>query len=196
MRNQLKLLIPGLFLFAFNSLSAQYGPRLFLDAPGIFFAAPDANNIGTSLGLGTDISFNIATHNTVVRIGGGSLFTTNPKSEDLLNSYLITPFVKLEAGAGKYRSNGNKCAKTHRPAFTAMAKAGIRYNFFPSKNFPEGTKSGAVDYSVGAEFSYFYIRDIIKNSEVFASGNYYLESKTIAAEIGFRFFFNLRGRRD
>jgi hypothetical protein len=196
MHFKFKLLIPGLLLFTFHSLSAQYGPRLFLDVPGIFFTAPDAKNIGSNMGAGTDASFNIATHNTVIRMGGGSLFTVNPKAEDLIKSFLITPFVKIEAGAGKYRSNGNKCAKTHRPAFTALAKAGIRYNFYPPKNRPDGTESGAIDYSVGTEFGYFYIRDIIKNYEVFASGNYYLKSKTVAAEAGFRVFFNLRGRRD
>ncbi len=196
MRIRITHLIPVLFLLVCHSLSAQYGPRLFLDIPGIYFTAPDAQNIKTNMGLGTDASFNIATHNTVVRLGGGSLFTANPQSDSVLGSFLTTPFVKFEVGAGRYRSNGNKCAKTHRPAFTTLVKAGVRYNFFPSRNRPELTESGALDYNVGLEFGYFYIRDIIKNYEVFANGNYYLKSKTVAAEAGFRVFFNMRGRRD
>ncbi len=182
---------------ALQSVQAQYGgPRLFLDAPAFFFTAPDAPEIANLLGLGTDINLNIANHNGMIRFGGGSLFTVDPKSNDLLNSLLVTPFVKAEIGAGRYRSNGNKCAKTHRPAFTMMAKGGVRYNFFTEKNRPDSSPKGELDYSVGAEFGYFYIRDIIRNTEVFGSANYFVKSKNIAAEFGFRTFFNLRGRRD
>lgn len=196
MHYQRLFLLGILFLIGHTWVSAQYGPRLFLDVPSLYVAAPDVQNIGNNLGLGTDISMNVASHNVVLRAGGGSLFTLDPQNSDVANAFLITPFVKLEAGAGKYRSNGNKCAKTHRPAFTTLAKAGVRYNFLPSNNRPEGTPSGEIDYNVGLEFGYFYIRDIIRNTEFFANGNYFLNSKTISAEIGFRTFFNLRGRRD
>ena len=183
-------------LCAMIQASAQYGPRLFLDAPGIFFTTPNAAKAGDALGLGTDLTMNIANHNGVVRLGGGSTFTVDPQSNDLLNTLLTTPFVKMEVGAGRYRSNGNKCARTHRPAFTIMAKGGLRYDFYTAKNRPDNSPSGQMDYTVGAEFGYFYIRDIIRNTEVFGSGNYFIKSQTVAAEIGFRTFFNLRGRRD
>jgi hypothetical protein len=184
------------FSFYTTTQAQNSGPRLFLDGPGIFFTAPDVPEISNLLGLGTDLAFNVGTHNAVFRVGGGSTFTVNPQSNDLLNTLLTTPFVKAEIGAGVYRSNGNKCARTHRPAFTYMAKAGIRNDFLLSKNRPEGSDKTNLDYSLGAEFSYFYIRDIIRNTEVFAHANYYLISQNVAAEIGFRTFFNLRGRRD
>jgi hypothetical protein len=183
-------------LFSNSTVQAQYGPRLFLDGPAFYFTAPDAANISNNLGLGTDLTMNIANHNGVIRFGGGSAFTVDPQSNDLLETLLTTPFVKMEVGAGRYRSNGNKCAKTHRPAFTMMAKGGIRYNFLPSKNRPDDSPSGKLDYSVGLEFGYFYIRDIIRNTEVFGSANYYMKEKNIGAELGIRTFFNLRGRRD
>jgi hypothetical protein len=184
---------------AVGTTHAQYGgPRLFLDAPSFFVTAPDAPKIAEQVGLGTEATLNIANHNGVIRLGGGSNFTLNPKAsgDEMLNSFLTTPFVKAELGAGRYRSNGNKCAKTHRPAFTMMAKGGIRYDFYTPKNRPDGTPKGDLDYTVGVEFGYFYIRDIIRNTEVFGSANYFVNSKNIAAEFGFRTFFNLRGRRD
>ena len=196
MRISTKLFFSTLLFLAAHSLSAQYGPRLFLDAPGIYAAAPDVKNIANQLGLGADINMNIATHNAVLRFGGGSLFTVDPKSEDLLKSFLTTPYVKIEAGAGRFRSNGNKCARTHRPAYTAIAKVGARYNFFPPKNRPEATPSGQMDYTAGVELGYFYIRDIIKKNEIFLNSNYNLKAKTVSAELGLRVFFNLRGRRD
>ncbi len=183
-------------LFASFSAQSQYGPRLFLDGPAVYFVAPDVPEISNLLGLGTDLTMNIANHNGVIRFGGGSTFTVDPQNNDLLKTLLTTPYVKAEIGAGRYRSNGNKCAKTHRPAFTMMAKGGLRYDFFTPKNRPDGTKSGQFDYSIGAEFGYFYIRDIIKNTELFASGNYFIKSQHVAVEFGFRTFFNLRGSRN
>lgn len=199
MRSFFKYSLSSCIVFALlltNNLQAQYGPRLFLDGPGVYFAAPDVAKIGNNLGLGSQLSMNVASHNAVIRLGGGSTFTVDAQGQDLLKSLLITPYFLLEAGAGKYRSNGNKCAKTHRPAFTAMAKGGVRYNLLTAKNRPEGSPSSELDYALGAEFGYFYIRDVIRNTEVFSSVNYFMKSKNIAAEIGIRTFFNLRGRRD
>jgi hypothetical protein len=189
------LLLATALFASINSLSAQNGPRLFLDVPSFYFAAPDLKNIGSNLGLGSDITMNIATHNLVVRAGGGTLATVDSKSKDLINDILVTPFVKLEAGAGRYRSNGNKCAKSHRPAFTTLAKAGVRYNFLAGNNRPEGTESGELDYTLGLEFGYFYIRDVIKNSEVFATADYNVKAQNFSLNAGFRIFFNLKGKR-
>lgn len=189
------LLLATALFASIHSLSAQNGPRLFLDVPSFYFAAPDLKNIGSNLGLGSDITMNIATHNLVVRAGGGTLATVDSKSKDLINDILVTPFVKLEAGAGRYRSNGNKCAKSHRPAFTTLAKAGVRYNFLAGNNRPEGTESGELDYTLGLEFGYFYIRDVIKNSEVFATADYNVKAQNFSLNAGFRIFFNLKGKR-
>ena len=175
--------------------SAQNMPRLFLDGPAVFFTAPDVAHIGNNLGLGSDLTMNIATHNTLLRMGGGIRATVDPQNQDLLKSMLTTPFIKVEAGAGKYRSNGNKCAKSHRPAYTVLAKAGVQYDFLTGSNRPEGSAASHLDYTVGAEIGYFYIRDIIRNSEVFLSGNYSIKSKTAGIDAGFRMFFNLRGKR-
>lgn len=172
---------------------AQSSPRLFLDFPSVYMVTTDAQRLSSNVGLGSDLSMNIATHHAVLRFKGGSTFTLNPKSTDLFASLNSVPFLALEAGVGRYRSNGNKCARTHRPAFTTMAKAGVSHFFFPSLVTGEHPRS--TDYYLGVELGYFYIRDIIRNSEVFASGNYYLQNNLIQVELGFRNFFNLRGRR-
>lgn len=173
---------------------AQVGPRLFLDFPSFYAVSTDAQRLTNNAGLGTDLSMNVATHHSVVRIKGGSTFTIDPQSSDLLASLSTLPFLSLEAGVGRYRSNGNKCARTHRPAFTTMAKAGVSHFF--STTGDENTTFSSTDFSLGAELGYFYIRDIIRNSELFLSGNYFLKNQVIQVEVGFRNFFNLRGRRD
>lgn len=186
---------PILFFFLlFGPLaSAQTGPRLFLDFPSVFLVTTDAQRLSSNVGLGSDLSMNIATHHSVLRFKGGSTFTLDPQNTDLLASLNSVPFLSMEAGVGRYRSNGNKCARTHRPAFTAIAKAGVSHFFFPPVVTADHPRS--TDYYLGVELGYFYIRDIIRNSEVFASGNYYLNNNLIQVELGFRNFFNLRGRR-
>jgi hypothetical protein len=67
-----------------------------------------------------------------------------------------------------------------------MAKGGLRYDF----------QAKQLDYTVGAEFGYFFIRDMFKNTEIVASANYLTQAKTISANLGFKLFLNLRARRD
>lgn len=173
-----------------NTAKAQYGgPRVFLDLPTIYLSAPDVSKIGNLLGAGAETALNVGSHWCVGRIGGGAVFSLDPKSEDVGSTFLTSPYAILEFGLGKYRSNGNQCAKTHQAAFTAMAKGGLRYNFEQNAKY-------AIDYSVGAEFGYFFIRDMFKNYEVFTSGNYMVQSKTIGVNFGFKLFLNLKANRN
>jgi hypothetical protein len=172
-------------LAACVTASAQGLPRLFLDIPHIYFAAPDVEKVGNLLGAGAEAAFNVGTHWSVARIGGGATFTMDPQADEVSESFLTTPYAKLEVGLGKYRSNGNQCAKTKQSAYTAMAKGGLRYNF----------QAEQLDYTLGAEFGYFFIRDVFRNMEISLSGDYYTKAKVIGATFGFKFFLNLKADR-
>jgi len=185
-------------LFSALALQAQYvGPRLFLDVPHIYFAAPDAERIGNRLGAGAEVAMNIGTHWSMARLGAGTTFTFDPQSDEFEKTTLWGPYALLEAGAGLYRSNGNQCAKDRQSAFTALGKVGMRYDFnskaVPVADTPEETPN-QLDFTLGVELGYFFIRDEFRNMEVVASGNYLVNAKAIAASIGFKFFLNLRAK--
>ena len=110
------------------SISAQEGPRMFMDVPAIFVAAPDFENLKTNVGLGGAFAFNVGTHWSVARVGVGVQATADPK-ENLEETLATTPFALFEVGGGMYRSNGDRCAKTKRAAFTVLGKGGLRYYF-------------------------------------------------------------------
>ncbi|MBK8557110.1 MAG: hypothetical protein IPL65_15655 [Lewinellaceae bacterium] len=168
-------------------------PRYFLDIPAIYATAPDVANVKNNIGLGAEAAFNVATHYATLRIGGGSTFTLDPKAEDVVESIQSTPYGLLELGAGLYRSNGNQCAKQHQNAFTAMAVVGMRYNIDTRSVKPaEEEAIYGLNFGVGAEFSYFYITDIFRNTELFLRGTYYPNPKTTAVNFGFKFFLNMR----
>ena len=138
---------------------------------------------------------NVATHNVVGRVGGGSNFTFNPKISDFKESFSYAPFVMAEAGAGMYRSNGDLCAKTKRNAYTVLGTAGARYIFDTSDLRTADAPIGAMDYNLGVELGYFYIRDVFKNFELVLDGNYFVKSKTVSATFGFKVFLNLKANR-
>jgi hypothetical protein len=189
-----KHLLSAAFIALTLTAQAQYGgPRLFLDVPVIYFAAPDVEHIGNNLGAGAEVAMNVGTHWSTARLGGGAMFTLDPQADEV--KVLSTPYGLLEVGAGIYRSNGNKCAKTHSNAFTAMAKAGLFYNFNTQESEPGGEKPDGLDYTVGAEFGYFFIRDVFKNFEVFLDGRYHTKAEVIAGNFGFKMFLNLRANR-
>jgi hypothetical protein len=73
-------------------------------------------------------AFNAGTHWSVARVGVGVQATADPKG-DLQETLATTPFALSEAGGGMYRSNGDRCAKTKRAAFTVLGKGGLRYYF-------------------------------------------------------------------
>ncbi len=191
-----KNLLTALLFLAVVQLQAQGLPRLFLDAPSVYLVSPNVEAIGERMGAGMEVAMNVGTHWSVARVGGGLTFTMDPKSNDLSSTFQTTPYTLAEIGAGMYRSNGNQCAKTKANAFTAMGKAGIRYDFYTGDLKKITDKSGNLDYTVGAEFGYFYIRDIFRNMELLASANYHTKAKIISATFGFKVFFNLKADRD
>lgn len=175
-----------IFLTLATALAGQSGSRLFLDVPVIYGVSPNVGKFNDRIGLGGAVDFNVGTHYLLTRIGGGANVTLEPRADDLGASILTSPFVHLEAGAGLYRTNGNRCSLHHRGAFTAVAKAQLLYDF----------KASEMDYSVGPELGYFYIRDMFKNNEVFLRGDYFIKSKVFSASFGFKFFLNLKAERD
>lgn len=185
-----------LFVFVVSAAQAQYGPRLFLDLPSIFFNSPDVAKFNQRMGAGLETALNVGTHWSVARLGGGATYTLDPRSNEIGQTTLATPYFLLEGGLGRYRSNGNKCARTHRPAFTALVTAGVRYDLYTGKNRPEDSPTGKLDYTVGVELGYFYIRDIFRNTEVFLRGNYRTKAQAVGADFGFKMFLNLRADRD
>lgn len=175
---------------------AQNNARLFLDIPALHLISPDVENIGNQIGLGLGSAINLGTHWSVARLGIGASVTADPQSDDFEKSILTVPYVLLEAGAGKYRSNGDRCANTKRSAYTAMGKAGIVYNFDTRSSKPADEDDPyGIDYTVGAELGYFYIRDIFRNMEVVMDANYHINAKVISVTFGFKFFLNLKAER-
>ncbi|MBK8491309.1 MAG: hypothetical protein IPL49_10575 [Saprospirales bacterium] len=184
------------FLFSTCSLMAfsqHTGPRLFWDIPNFYAAAPDISTIENQMGLGIGTAFNVATFWGTSRVGGGTTVTLDPKSADIGNSFLVTPYMLLEGGAGIYRSNGNQCAQTKHSAFTAMAVLGLRYDIDTRSLRPAGeTNNYGLNYVVGAELGYFYIRNMLRNTEIVLRGNYFPKAKIVSATFGFKFFLNIR----
>ena len=179
-------------------VAAQGNTRLFLDVPNLYVTSPDLKNVGNRVGMGLGFAMNVGTHWSVARLGIGASVTADPQSNDFEKSLITTPFALLEAGAGKYRSNGDRCAKTKRAAYTAMGKAGLRY-YFDTRKSEVGVELDdtgyGVDYTVGAELGYFYIRDVFRNFEVVMDANYHIKAKVISATFGFKFFLNLKADR-
>lgn len=182
-----------LLLSAF-SLSAQYsGPRLFLDIPSFYLHTPDVENTGERVGAGIETAMNVGTHWSVARLGLGTTFTLNPKAEDFDKTTLWGPYALLEAGAGLYRTNGNQCMKDRQSAFTAMGKVGMRYEFNDKVVPVDGEATPEqLDFTLGVELGYFYIRSVVSNMDFVISGNYHTRSKAISANIGFKYFLNLK----
>lgn len=196
MRKKLTFLTLALGLYS-CSLVAQYsGPRLFLDVPALYAAAPDVQSIGNRVGAGAEIAMNVATHWATLRGGGGATVTINPQAEAINKSFVTTPYLILQAGIGLYRSNGNQCAKTKQSAFTAIGKAGLRYDIYTGNLRPANETGGKLDYTLGAEFGYFFISDIFRNNEFFIAADYLTQSKIVSANLGFKFFLNMRAIGD
>lgn len=184
-------------LLAACSVQAQYtGPRLFLDVPSFYFHTPDVENTGHRVGAGAEVAMNIGTHWSVARLGLGTTFTFDPSSKEFDKTTLWGPYAQFEAGAGMYRSNGNRCAKSHQSAFTALAKVGLRYDF-NDKAVPAAPEESPeqFDFIPGVELGYFYIRDEFRNMEVVLNGGYRTKAKVIMVNFGLKFFLNFRARR-
>ncbi|MCF8237945.1 MAG: hypothetical protein K9I85_07290 [Saprospiraceae bacterium] len=173
----LALLVSGL------SLQAQQA-RLFLDIPGIYLHTSNISELTQNAGLGADAGFGIGTHNFMGRFQGGTTVTADFDSEAIEETIDFQPFVRLEVGAGLWRTNGNKCAAHNSNAFTAMAKGGMQYLFSLDED--------NLQYTVGIELSYFRIRDYKNNMELFLEGGLNTTTEKLYANFGFRHFINLR----
>lgn len=156
--------------------------RMFLDAPSIYFHSPNLEAITNNAGMGIDFGFGVGTHYLMTRLSGGTAVTADFESDEIEKSFLWLPYVRLEAGAGLWRTNGNKCAHHDSNAFTVLPKASLMYAFEP----------GEMQFTVGAELGYFRIRDYFRNMELFLDGGYNLDTKTMFGTFGFRNFLNLR----
>ncbi|MBK6373520.1 MAG: hypothetical protein IPF67_10155 [Saprospiraceae bacterium] len=129
----------------------------------------------------------------MTKISAGVNATADFDAEKIDKTIFVNPFGRLEVGLGKWRSNGQKCAKTNSNAYTLLAKGGLVYNFGTKKADPENLiaeRKANFDYFVGAELGLFFIKDMHKNSEYYLSGGYMLESKSIFGELGIRTFLN------
>jgi len=188
--------LPALLCISITAFGqVNSGARLFLDLPDLYAVVPNVEGIKNQLGAGLGTAFNVGTHWSVARVGGGALFTLDPQVKELQESFLVTPFVLFETGAGIYRSNGNRCARTKQNAFTALGKVGARYTFYPKSVRDATDESGVMDYTVGAEFGYFFIRDMFKNTEVLVGGSYLTKSEIVMVNLGIKIFLNLRTNR-
>jgi len=189
-----RMLIILVFLTFSLTASAQYsGPRLFWDLPHFYATAPDVMNIENQVGLGLGTAINVATFWGTSRLGAGTTFTLDPQSKDIPSSFLLTPYTLLEGGLGIYRFNANQCNQTNQSAFTALGMLGLRYDFDTRSDVPPGAEGNfGLNYYVGAELGYFFLRDMYRNIEVVLRGNYFPKSQVISATFGFKFFLNIR----
>ena len=174
------------------ALHAQWGgPRLFWDIPSLYATSPNVSAIGERFGVGAETAFNLAAHWGTTRLGGGATFTLDP--DDVENTFRAIPYFLLEGGAGLYRTNGNKCASTKSHAFTAMGVIGLRYEIDTRDLVPASEIDAyGLSWGVGAEFGYFFIRDVFRNTELVLRGMYYPEPQQLSVNFGFKFFLNVR----
>jgi hypothetical protein len=186
-------------LAAFGTLFSQSAvPRLFLDVPEIYVILPNVNKSESfnRSGLGTGITMNVASYHATGRVGGYFMGTTQPKADDLKAVTTMHYGGFVEGGTGLYRTNGNRCAKDARGAYTAMLVGGVRYDL-SSKDLRNASDKYAdgFDYTAGLEFGYFYIKDIIKNTEFTLRGDYYFKQELVGVRLGLKVFLNLKGER-
>ena len=177
-----------IFILVIGSLgisSSLFAQRVFIDAPSFYLLTNDVSKIAENSGLGLDLGAAVGTHSVMGKLSAGLTVTTDFSKEiDVKDGLVYNPFVKLEGGAGLYRSNGNKCSKTHASAYSLIGKAGVQYIF--NKDLEK--KFSPI---VAIEASFFYIRDMVKNSEVFLEPQYNISTKTLGVSFGFRRFYNL-----
>lgn len=186
----------GLVLFLLLSYFTVSGQiRSMIDAPAIYLTSRDVEHVLNREGLGLDFGYAIGTHWMMTKLSVGVHATADFDAENIDKTFFANPFGRLELGLGKWRSNGQQCAKNHQNAYSILAKGGVVYNFGKRKADAENGIAAVkadYDYFVGAELGLFYIKDMHKNSEYFINGGYMLRSKTIFAELGLRTFFNTR----
>jgi hypothetical protein len=197
---KIKLITSVFFsVIAFGTLRGQNAvPRLFLDAPEIYLTVPNLlkSESFERAGAGLGLAMNIANYHATGRVGGYFSSSTQPGADDIQTATVLHYGGFLEGGTGLYRTNGNRCAKDFRGAYTAMLVGGLRYDLASKNLISETDKySNGVDYTAGLEFGYFYIRDIIRNTEFTFRGDYYFKQELIGVRLGMKVFWNLKGER-
>jgi hypothetical protein len=196
---KIKLITSVFFsVIAFGTLRGQNAvPRLFLDAPEIYLTVPNVNKEGSfdRSGAGVGATMNVANYHATGRVGAYFLGTTQPKAEDIQAATILNFGGFVEGGAGYYRTNGNRCAKDFRGAYTAMLVGGLRHNSTTKSLVNAADKTLGLDYTAGLEFGYFYIRDIIRNTEFTLRGDYYFKQELIGVRLSMKVFWNLKGER-
>jgi hypothetical protein len=186
------------FLVAQTLFSQDAVPRLFLDAPEIYLVLPNVNKTESfnRSGAGIGLAMNVANYHATGRIGGNFAALAEPKADDFAKSVVLQYGGFLEGGVGLYRTNGNQCAKDKRGAYTAMLVGGVRYDVNSKPVILANDKyADGFDYTIGGEFGYFYIKDIIKNTEFTIRGDYFVQSQVVAVRLGMKVFWNLKGER-
>jgi hypothetical protein len=177
----------NLFLTVTFTFIAQLtiAQRSFIDAPSIFLYTPDVQNITKVFGAGIDAGYVLGSHNLMIGIRGGTLtqFINNTLTSKLDGPTWL-PYARLDAGAGLFRTNGDHCSLTQRNAYSAIVKGSLIYNF-------SSLITDKLQPRVGVELSYFRLRDMFKNSEIFFDPGYNLTTKLVDFSIGFRYFYNL-----
>ena len=90
--------------------------RSMIDAPSVYLTSRDIENALSQEGLGLDFGYAIGTHFFMTKISAGVNATADFDAEKIDKTIFINPFGRLEVGLGKWRSNGQKCAKTNSNA--------------------------------------------------------------------------------
>lgn len=190
------LLIPVLFFVCLSGVKAQL--RSMLDLPNVYLTSKDVLNIPSQEGLGLDVGWGLGTHFLMIKPIVGIDVTADFGNAEIARTLTYNPYAKLELGAGKWRSNGQRCAKTNAYAYTLLAKGGIKYNFGKreaNQEFTIDSIAPFLDYYVALEFANFFIKDMRKNTEFYLVPGYSLKTKNFFAEAGIRHFINTLAER-
>lgn len=185
-------------LMLLSSLSVHAQLRSMVDLPNVYLTSKDVLHIPNQEGVGLDFGWGFGTHYLMIKPSVGIDVTANFGNKEILKTLLYNPYAKLEVGAGKWRSNGQRCAKTNSYAYTLMAKGGIKYNFGKrdaNAEYTIGKIESFLDYYVALEFANFFIKDMRRNSEFYLSPGYSLKSENFFAEVGIRHFINTLASR-
>jgi hypothetical protein len=181
----MKFLAAFCLFFSTQFLSAQNEVRYFLEIPGLFAHTPDVEHIKNIAGLKGEIGFAAGSHFLMARTAFQFVSTLDPSAKNVEKTFYHQPIGRVEIGIGPYRTNGQRCTRSHQNAFSLQAKGAFLYNFEAKKP----------DYGVGLELGHFYIRDYFRNTELLLRSEYQLKSKKISLDFGFRFFLNLLAPR-
>lgn len=198
MRNIYHLLLPAILIFTCQMVQAQVQFRSMIDAPNVYLVSKDLLHIPNQDGVGLDFGWGLGTHFLMIKPIIGIDVTADFGNQELVKTLTYNPYGKLELGLGKWRSNGQRCAKTNAHAYTLLLKGGIKYNFGKRDANPEfevAEVAPFLDYYVAGEFGNFFIKDMRKNTEFYIQPGWSFKSETLFLEVGIRNFINTLAKR-